>query len=175
MSDHTPKIETKTADLVHSLQTASSNVDVVTVLELFAFKLMSFIIFSQDIDEQAHMADEASESYEQLRESQRAIGTYGHVPWWYSVASKFAFLIPQNDTFTRLATRMIDKRRKFTPKVPDLFSYLLPSEKNGGGAGFPMSWEARLAMVAGRSVLLHPFNTIHRSSLTPTVAMYLQP
>ncbi|KAI0096455.1 cytochrome P450 [Nemania sp. FL0031] len=149
MSNHIPKIEIKTADLVRILQSSPSNVDIVTVFELFAFKLMAYIIFSQDIDHESALDTEASESYEQLRKSQRAIGTYGHVPWFYSVASKFRFLIPENDKFTQLATRMIDQRRSITPAVPDLFSYLLPSEKNGEGAGFPMPWEARLAMVAG--------------------------
>ncbi|KAI1283340.1 cytochrome P450 [Xylaria sp. FL0933] len=149
MSNHIPKIEIKTTSLVRLLQSTPSNADVVTIFELFAFKLMAFIIFSQDIDDESILDTEASKSYEQLRQSQRAIGTFGHVPWYYSVASKFTFLIPENDTFTQLATRMIDRRRKIKPAVPDLFSYLLPSEKNGGGAGFPMSWEARLAMVAG--------------------------
>ncbi|KAI0487366.1 cytochrome P450 [Xylaria cf. heliscus] len=149
MSNHIPKIEIKTACLVQFLQCAPSNADVVTIFELFAFKLMTFIIFSQDIDDQAALDTEASKSYEQLRRSQRAVGTFGHVPWYYSVATKFKFLVPANDTFTRLATRMVDQRRKINPAVPDLFSYLLPSEKNGEGAGFPMSWESRLAMVAG--------------------------
>ncbi|KAJ8130310.1 hypothetical protein O1611_g3321 [Lasiodiplodia mahajangana] len=149
MSNHVPKIEIKATDLVHSLQNCPSNVDVVTTFELFAFKLMAYIIFSRDVGNEAILDTEVSESYEQLRKSQRAIGTFGHVPWYYSVASVFRFLIPENDTFTRLATRMIDQRRKINPAVPDLFSYLLPSEKNGEGAGFPMSWEARLAMVAG--------------------------
>ncbi|KAI1151926.1 cytochrome P450 [Nemania diffusa] len=149
MSNHIPKIEMKTTGLVQFLQSAPSSADVVTIFELFAFKLMAFIIFSQSIDDESALDTEASKSYEQLRQSQRAIGTFGHVPWYYSVASKFRFLVPENDTFTRLATRMIDQRRKIRPTVPDLFSYLLPSEKNGEGAGFPMSWEARLAMVAG--------------------------
>lgn len=112
MSNHIPKIEMKTTGLVQFLQSAPSSADVVTIFELFAFKLMAFIIFSQSIDDESALDTEASKSYEQLRQSQRAIGTFGHVPWYYSVASKFRFLVPENDTFTRLATRMIDQRRK---------------------------------------------------------------
>ncbi|GAP87504.1 putative cytochrome P450 [Rosellinia necatrix] len=149
MSGHISKIEIKITSLLRFLRSAPSNADVVTIFELFSFKLMAFIIFSQDIDGEPALDTDVSKSHEQLRQSQRAIGTFGHVPWYYSVSSKFKFLIPENDGFTRLATRMIDQRRTINPDVPDLFSYLLPSEKNGEGAGFPMSWEARLAMVAG--------------------------
>lgn len=112
MSDLIPKIEMKTTDLMGSLRNDGTNVDVAAVFELFVFKLMAFIIFSEDVEKEAHLDSEASESYEQLCKSQRAIGTYGHVPWLYSVAQKFAFLIPDNDIFTRLATLMIDEFRK---------------------------------------------------------------
>jgi cytochrome P450 len=149
MSNHLSKIQLKTSHLVTRFAKLKKGVDVVNEFELFAFKLMAFIIFSEDIDETARLASEAEDVYATLRLSQRAIGTYGHVPWCYSIATKFKWLVPDNDNFTKLAQQMVDRRRNKKPDVPDLFTYLLPTIGDPNSAGLPISWEARLAMVAG--------------------------
>lgn len=85
---------------------------------------MAFITFSEDIDETARLASEAEDVYTTLRLSQRAIGTYGHAPWCYSIATKFTWLVPDNDNFTKLAQQMVDRRRNKNPDIPDLFAPL---------------------------------------------------
>jgi hypothetical protein len=128
MSNHLVNIETKTKHLVGRFITSGQSVDVVNEFELFAFKLMAFIIFSKDIDADTQLNKEVKEMYELLRRSQRALGTLGHVPLYYSVATKFPWLVPANDRFTSLAQRITDRRKKVSclyQETLPLFSLLL--------------------------------------------------
>jgi hypothetical protein len=128
MSNHLVKIETNTKHLVDRFITSGQSVDVVNESELFAFKLMALIIFSEDVDADTQLHNEVKEMYELLRRSQRALGTLGHVPWYCSVATKFPLLVPANDRFTSLAQRMTDRRKKVSCPYQEtlpLFSLLL--------------------------------------------------
>lgn len=175
MSNHLWKVQLKTSHLVTRFGELNKGVDVVNEFELFAFKLMAFIIFSEDIDETARLARSFEDVYSSLRLSQQAIGIYGHVPWYYSVARKFPWLVPENNNFTQLAQEMVDRRQNKKPDVPDLFTYLLPTIDDPNSAGFPISWEARLAMVAGSgnvsSALLSTFFYLAKN---PTILRQLQ-
>jgi hypothetical protein len=84
-----------------------------------------------------------------LHTNQRLLIGLGHVPWIYTFQAWFPLLIPSTVKFRAFATEMINRRRARTPSTPDLFSYLLQAEESKVVV-FPVEWEARLSIVAGR-------------------------
>lgn len=117
MSGHVQKVDVKATQLRQCLRASGSAVDVVTLFEHFAFKLASFIVFSEDADDSHTTSQDALRSYKALRDSQTMLGTFGHVPWLYSVNAKFPFLIPQNSKFTEFAKQLIERRKKVAALV----------------------------------------------------------
>ena len=112
MKNHTAKIQKKADDFIQWLKVTPGPVNAAEEYEHLAFKIMAFVIFSRDFDDDYLLAVEGREAYKTIRASQHALGTYGHVPWFYSVAQWFPGLIPENAKFNRLANKMVDERRK---------------------------------------------------------------
>ena len=55
------------------------SVNIAAENELFAFRLMSYVIFSRDLN-YVNLQEEVRSTYETLRRSQEVLGTLGHVP-----------------------------------------------------------------------------------------------
>ena len=117
---------------------------------MFAFRLASLFAFSHEFDKEE--SQELSQALFLVHRSQRLLSILGHAPWVCSIARHLPYLLKDNANFTQLAHRMIECRRLLCPKVPDLFTFLLATENNPEAAGFPLNWQARLALVTGRSV-----------------------
>ena len=130
--------------------------NITEVLDAFSFDNMCMLTFSDDVD--SPVSQDTLHTVELLSESQRLLGTFGHVPWVYGIARYIPFLLRANSEFTHLASRKIERRqRRDGSELKDLFSYLLPGMSEPNSAQFPLEWEARLAMVVGSYVMpLHP-------------------
>ena len=129
-------------------QYQTQSVNVTPLVNQVGFEMMSQSTFSRQFD--LDSGDQTKIALQSLHESQALLGTYGHVPWIYAIAKYCTGLLPSNDRFTKLANRMVAHRRNQKPESPDLFSFLFQTENNPEAAGFPLEWEARLAIVAGR-------------------------
>ncbi len=108
---------------------------------------MASLVFSECSGTHSHC--EISSALKTLHTNQQLLIGLGHVPWIYTFQAWFPFLIPSSVKFRAFANGMIHRRRERTPEVPDLFSYLSQAE-NSEEPVFPVDWEARLAIVAGR-------------------------
>jgi hypothetical protein len=108
---------------------------------------MASLAFSEKLG--ATSPQEVTEIFKILHINQRLLVGLGHVPWIYTFQAWFPSLIPSTVKFRALATEMINRRRARIPSTPDLFSYLLQAEECKK-AVFPVEWEARLSIVAGR-------------------------
>jgi hypothetical protein len=108
---------------------------------------MSSIAFSEEHGQRS--SKELGEILSTLHTNQRLLIGLGHVPWIYTFREWFPFLIPSTEKFRAFATEMLARRRALKPTTPDLFSYLLQAE-DSKTPHFPVEWEARLSIVAGR-------------------------
>lgn len=119
-----------------------------SVLNFYGFEMMSAFTFSEGIETAPPSDTEIA--LQLLHQSQQLLGTVGHVPWIYGIAQYIPFLLQSNAKFTSLADQKVTLRRlRGEPVTPDLFTYLLETEDNPLSAGFPLSWESRLAIVVG--------------------------
>jgi cytochrome P450 len=149
LEDYIQPIEAHVSALLDEID-GHPRVDISAVFQVFAFKLMSHLTFSLDFP--AEGQEGARETLNLLDRSQTLLSTFGHVPWIYDIAKYIPGLLRSNAQFSRLANLLVEKRRAVEPETPDIFSYLLKTENNPHAAGFPLSWEARLAIVVGRYV-----------------------
>lgn len=63
----------------------------------------------------------------------------------------FPFALAKQCQVNSPCKSLVDRRRsQGEPEEPDLFTYLLETENNPMLAGFPLAWEARLAVAVGR-------------------------
>jgi cytochrome P450 len=144
------RIRAAVATLLENIDAHTEPVDMNAEFQAFAFKLMSTITFSLDFPVEG--IEGAREALNLLDRSQTLLSTFGHVPWVYAIAKYIPRLLRSNAQFSNLANRLVERRREINPDIPDLFSHLLKAEHNPNAAGFPLSWEARLAIVVGRCV-----------------------
>jgi cytochrome P450 family 628 len=140
------KINSSITMLLSELDT-SQPIDISTFFENSAFELMASLVFSENFH--THSRSEISSVLKTLHTNQQLLIGLGHVPWIWTFQAWFPFLVPSAVKFRAFAAETINRRRKTMPEVPDLFSYLSQAEDSGNPT-FPVDWEARLAMVAGR-------------------------
>lgn len=142
-----PRVNQQVDRLLEKVCGAAS-LDFTPVFEDFGIQLMASSTFSKEFD---HEGPESARSLlDALHQSQEGLGSYGHVPWIYN--TPLSELGPQtsSEKFTQIANLICEQRRSIKPDRPDLFSHILKTEGNPDSAGFPIHWEARLAIVAGR-------------------------
>ncbi|CZT48509.1 uncharacterized protein RSE6_09213 [Rhynchosporium secalis] len=126
--------------------------DMSSVLSSHGFDMMSAFTFSKGIE--IPPPPDTAQALRLLSQSQQLLGSIGHVPWMYGIAKYLPLLLQSSTEFTKLADQKVNSRRaRGEPTIPDLFSFLLETESNPLSAGFPLSWEARLAIVVGSKIL----------------------
>ena len=79
---------------------------------LFTYIVMAYVVFSIDVDTDPDWREGAEKSYAVLTRSQTSLGILGHVPWMYSVNTRFPGLIWQNDEFTAFARKLVERRKQ---------------------------------------------------------------
>jgi hypothetical protein len=140
------KINDHVTTIVDELEVGGP-VNISTLFEISSFELMSSIAFSEEHGQRS--SQELGEILSTLHTNQRLLIALGHVPWIYAFREWFPFLIPSTGKFRAFATEMLVRRQALKPPMPDLFSYLLQAE-DSKTPQFPVEWEARLSIVAGR-------------------------
>jgi hypothetical protein len=153
LDNYVEPIQEGVTELLEQIDAASATsapLNVTATFQVFAFRLMAKLTFSLDFPVEGLQV--AREALARLDRSQTLLSTFGHVPWVYAIAKYIPGLLGSNAQFTILADGLVQRRRDLEPEAADLFSCLLRTENNPEAAGFPLSWEARLAIVAGRSV-----------------------
>ncbi len=140
-------IDARVKRLVNTVSQRTDH-DISTHLYALGFELMLGSTFSRESN--VAQNGEVQRALESMMASQSQLGIYGHVPWLYPIAGYIPSILAGNEAFTTFARRMVDERRKHKPTAPDLFSYLFETENNPDSAAFPLEWESRLAIVAGR-------------------------
>lgn len=116
-------------------------------IRVFALQTMSQLTFSRRF--QLEGVGSVESLVKTLQDSQSLLGTYAHVPWLFNLAEFVPFLLSSSERFTQAANEMVRHRRHHKPNEEDLFGFLLQTKDNPHAAGFPLRWEARLAVVAG--------------------------
>jgi hypothetical protein len=150
LENYVVTIEGEASVLLDQIPAPTGVVDVNSLFQIFSLNLMSKLTFSFNAPLEGR--EGTQRALKLLDQSQTLLSTFGHVPWIYAIAKYIPGLLKSNSQFSKLANRLVERRRKIDPDIPDLFFYLLKTEHNPHAAGFPLMWEARLAIVVGRSV-----------------------
>jgi hypothetical protein len=91
-------------------------VEINSLFQIFALNLMSKFTFSFDTPLQGR--DGTQKALKLLDQSQTLLGTFGHVPWIYAIAQYIPGLLKSNTQFSKLANRLVERRRKIDRDTP---------------------------------------------------------